>query len=128
MGSDYMRDYMKSRRKARRAKFIDLLGGKCVSCGSTDNLQFDHANAKKKEFDLNAIKDSNEKTILKELKKCVLLCGDCHLDKTKTNKEHINKNKKPARHGTLWMYKKYKCRCRKCRMAISTYMKSKINR
>lgn len=125
MGSDYMRDYMKSRRKARRAKFIDLLGGKCVSCGATENLQFDHSDAKKKEFDLNAIKDSNEGTILKELKKCVLLCGDCHLDKTKTNKEHINKDKKPARHGTLWMYKKYKCRCQKCKKAVSSYMKNK---
>lgn len=126
MSSEYMRDYMKQRRQNRRAKFIDLLGGKCVNCGSIDNLQFDHANAKKKEFDLNQIKDSNEGTILKELKKCVLLCDKCHLNKTKANKEHINKNKKPARHGTPWMYKKYKCRCRKCRMAISNYIKNKL--
>jgi 5-methylcytosine-specific restriction endonuclease McrA len=125
MSSEYMRDYMRARRKARRAKFIELLGGKCSSCGSTEDLQFDHANAKKKEFDLNSIKDGKENTIVKELKKCVLLCSECHLSKTKANKEHVNKNKKPARHGTLWMYKNYKCRCRKCRMAMSVYIKNK---
>jgi 5-methylcytosine-specific restriction endonuclease McrA len=125
MSSEYMAEYMKNRRKARRAKFIELLGGKCVNCGSTENLQFDHANAKKKEFDINQVKDGKEEIILKELKKCVLLCPECHLDKTKANKEHINKDKKPARHGTPWMYKKYKCRCRKCRMAISHYIKNK---
>lgn len=125
MSSEYMRDYMKARRKARRAKFIELLGGKCQSCGSTDDLQFDHAKAKSKEFDLNSIKDGNEGLILKELKKCVLLCPTCHLAKTKNNKEHINKDKKPARHGTIWMYKKYKCRCQKCRKAMSSYIKNK---
>lgn len=123
MSSDYMRNYMKQRRKNRRQKFIDLLGGKCVSCGSTENLQFDHQNAKKKTFDINSIKDGKESIILKELKKCVLLCPSCHLNKTKDNKEHINKDKKPARHGTLWMYKKYKCRCPKCQKAMSLYNK-----
>lgn len=125
MSSDYMRDYMRARRKARRAKFIEMLGGKCSSCGSKEDLQFDHVSPKKKEFDLNSIKDGNEGTIEKELKKCVLLCPSCHLAKTKANKEHVNKDKKPARHGTLWMYKKYKCRCIKCRKAMSLYLKSR---
>ncbi len=121
MGSDDMAKYMKERRRARRAKFIDLLGGRCENCHSTRDLQFDHADAKKKEFDLNSVKDGKEEIILQELKKCVLLCSECHLAKTKANQEHINKDKKPVQHGSLWMYKKHKCRCRKCRLAMRLY-------
>lgn len=122
MTLEYMREYMRNRRKERRKKFIALLGGKCISCGKKENLQFDHVNPKFKKFDLNDIKDSKETKILKELKKCVLLCPECHLKKTKENKEHVNKNKKPARHGTIWMYKRYKCRCTKCKDAMSKYL------
>lgn len=125
--SSYMADYMRQRRKNRRLKFIKLLGNKCVNCGEDDPslLQFDHQNPKKKEFDLNDIKDSNEQLILKELKKCVLLCVECHLEKTKTNKEHVNKDKKPSRHGKLWHYKNYGCRCAKCRQAARVYYLNK---
>jgi 5-methylcytosine-specific restriction endonuclease McrA len=38
----YMRTYIKARRKVRRARLIELLGGQCVRCGSTDELEFDH--------------------------------------------------------------------------------------
>lgn len=117
-----MKNYMRQRRLNRRNKYIEMLGGKCVSCGSTEDLQFDHINPKRKEFDLNKIKDTNEKTIIKELKKCVLLCPQCHLIKTKHNQEHVNKDKAPSTHGKIWHYKKYKCRCDKCRKAMSDYL------
>lgn len=127
MNKDYMRDYMKQRREKRRQKFIDLLGGKCEDCGSKHNLQFDHIDASKKSFDLNDIKDGSEKKITKELKKCQLLCAKCHFKKTIKNKEHVNKTKSPANHGTIWMYKKYKCRCDDCKWAMSKYLK-KLNK
>ena len=38
----YMRTYIMARRKVRRARLIELLGGRCVRCGSTDELEFDH--------------------------------------------------------------------------------------
>jgi len=130
VNSDYMRDYMRKRRQSRREKFIEMLGGKCQHCGSRENLEFDHRNPKRKSFDLNEIKDGPEKVLLKELRKCTLLCRPCHLLKTKENKENLNKDKKPARHGTIWMYKKYKCRCYRCRRAMREYRieKIKINR
>ena len=37
-----MRTYIMARRKVRRARLIELLGGRCVRCGSTDELEFDH--------------------------------------------------------------------------------------
>lgn len=116
-------EYMRNRRKARRRKFVLLLGGFCSNCGSKDidRLQFDHQDPKKKKNDYNDIKDGKESIILKELDKCKLLCPECHLAKTKANKEHINKDKRPSRHGTIWHYKRYRCRCKKCRLAMRLY-------
>lgn len=117
---------MKKRRQKRRQKFIQLLGSKCGNCGSTKDLQFDHRVPKKKEFDLNLIKDGPESLILSELKKCKLLCMPCHMKKTRENKEFVNKDKVPSYHGSVHMYKKYKCRCKKCKMAMRNYYFSKI--
>jgi 5-methylcytosine-specific restriction endonuclease McrA len=112
---------MRNRRQQRRQKYINMMGGKCVQCGSTKDLQFDHKNPKHKNHDLNDIKDGDEDRITKELAKCVLLCPNCHLQKTKDNKEHVNKDKQPSRHGKIWHYKRYGCRCRKCRLAMRLY-------
>ena len=60
----------------------DKLGNKCVKCGTTKNLQFDHIDPKTKCFNVNP-QDSWEKT-LPELYKCQLLCKLCHLEKTAT--------------------------------------------
>lgn len=116
-------DYMRNRRKARRAKWIALLGGECIDCGETDAnlLQFDHKHPKRKEHDLNSIKDGNEEIVLKELSKCVLRCAPCHLKKTKDKNEHINRDKSPSTHGSIWHYKSRKCRCPKCRRAMRLY-------
>jgi hypothetical protein len=50
------------------------------------------------------------------------LCDECHRDKTREKAEH---GQPKARHGTIWYYKKYKCRCDKCREAMSEYNKNK---
>ena len=71
------------------------------------------------------IKDGDEKTILRELKKCVLLCPECHAAKTLEKGEYINKDKEPARHNSIHMYKNRGCRCDKCRMAMRQYLLSK---
>ena len=122
---NYMADYMSNRRKTRRQKYIQMLGGECSNCGDTENLQFDHIKSRNKKYDLNDIKDGNEKVILKELKKCVLLCPSCHLEKSLREKDLVNKNKEPSTHGKIWHYKRYKCRCDKCKSAMSNYIKLK---
>jgi len=115
------REYFNNRRKERRQKFIDLLGGKCVRCGSTENLQFDHTNPKKKLNRIPNLIDAPEDVLAAEVDKCVLLCDKCHREKTREMGEH---GQPKARHGTLWMYKKYNCRCNKCRKAMSKYNKA----
>lgn len=119
---DKMRNYMKERRSNRRAKFIQLLGGKCIQCGSKDNLEFDHVHSGWKRHDYNDIRDSNENLIARELKKVQLLCHNCHRQKSHNNGDFINKDKKPVRHGTIWGYKKLKCRCSRCKKAMREYL------
>lgn len=116
------RDYFNSRRQARRQRFIEMLGGKCESCEATENLQFDHLDPREKSFSISKRIDAPEDVLLAEVGKCRLLCPSCHRNKTKEKGEH---GQPTARHGTIWMYKKYKCRCEKCRAAMSEYNRNK---
>lgn len=38
----------------RRNALIQQLGGKCVICGNTENLQFDHINSSEKSFGISS--------------------------------------------------------------------------
>lgn len=118
------REYFNNRRKNRRQKFIELLGGKCVRCGTADNLQFDHKNPKKKEFRIADRIDAPEDVLLAEVNKCVLMCAPCHKEKTLEKGEH---GQPKSRCGTIWRYKHYKCRCTKCKKAMSLYSKRRKN-
>ena len=108
----------KKKRQARRAAFIKLLGGKCKSCGSTKDLHFDHIDPKTKSIDIANSIDTKHDILLNEINKCQLLCKPCHLEKSKKNWDW---GVEKPRHGTAWMYKKYKCRCDECRAAMSQY-------
>lgn len=94
-----------------------MLGGKCVFCGTSENLHFDHLNPKNKEFTIAKILTFPMEVIEKEVKKCQLLCATCHKKKTLEKQEFG----KLAPCGTMWRYKHYGCRCDKCRKARSDY-------
>lgn len=58
-------------------------GGSCRKCGYKKNLaslSFHHLDARKKDFRLDVRSLSNRKLsiIMKEFKKCILLCHNCH--------------------------------------------------
>ena len=108
----------RTRRKTRRKRLMELLGGKCVRCGTTKNLHFDHIEPKSKNFLISDNLDRNEADLLAEVDKCQLLCPACHRQKTIDNWE-VGMPK--SKHGTLWMYKKYHCRCQECVKAMSEY-------
>lgn len=116
------REYWNNRRRERKQKCLDYLGGKCEVCGSTKNLHFDHKNPKKKEFLITDRLDAPENVLMKEVRKCRLLCDKCHRQKTRDRNEH---GQPKAQHGKIWYYKKYKCRCPKCRKAMRDYLASK---
>ena len=89
----YQGDGRKEKRRQKRLQEMkDKLGNKCVRCGATKDLQFDHIDPKTKCFNVNP-QDSWEKT-LPELYKCQLLCAPCHLHKTMTDDYGIIMEKK----------------------------------
>jgi 5-methylcytosine-specific restriction endonuclease McrA len=119
----YMKEYMRSRYNERREKAICKLGGKCVKCGSTTNLQFDHINPEEKSFTIAKKSSINEQDFWKEVEKCQLLCESCHNLKTIEDM-----GMKPAKgfHGTLSSYRY--CRCDLCKKAKADYMKTYLRK
>jgi len=70
----------KKRVRKRKGWLVSLLGGKCVKCGYSNcisALDFHHENDKE-EMLSRLIKDSSKQKVLKEAKKCILLCANCH--------------------------------------------------
>ena len=70
-------------RTNRRLHLIERLGGKCVECGSTRLLQFDHIDPFKKSFTVASKMTAPIEVLYEEVDKCQLLCAKCHINKTK---------------------------------------------
>src|ERR1044071_3831774 len=69
----------------RRARLIDLKGGRCEICGYKTNqaaLSFHHTNPSTKTFqiDLRRCSNSTWDRLVKEAEKCSLLCLNCHAE------------------------------------------------
>lgn len=79
-----------ARRKKLKEHIVNLLGGKCITCGITNHilLEFHHIDPSSKEFDLSKGLGYNWRSLERlenEAKKCELLCANCHRLKTHTN-------------------------------------------
>lgn len=82
----------KRRWKDKKRKAISLLGGCCCKCGYKKNmaaLQFHHLNPEDKEFNWDKLRLHSWDTITKELKKCILVCANCHCE-THAPDENLN--------------------------------------
>lgn len=64
----------------KKLKLIEKLGKKCEICGEPNPfvLEFHHKDPSKKEFSFNKLRNSRLSYLEKEMKKCSLLCGNCH--------------------------------------------------
>lgn len=101
----------KGRRK--RAILIQELGGKCNSCGATENLHFDHIDPKSVKFRIGEFASKTTlKKLRKEAEKCQLLCLKCHWDKTIKERSHLR-----STHGMTGHYTNHNCRCEQCKRA-----------
>lgn len=116
-------DYMRLRRDNQRSRLLALLGGKCVRCGTTERLQFDHIDPKTMSFRLGKAFGGKWEKLLGESKKCQLLCKDCHWTKTR-----LERGLEEPKHGTVNMYNNLKCRCLPCKKAWSTYATPRTRR
>lgn len=112
---DKHKQYELVRYHKKRQKAIEILGGKCVNCGSTESLEIDHINPDEKEFNISKIWSLSDKRFLKELQKCQLLCHSCHDEKTYGI---MRKNRK---HGTWAMYRRARCKCNICKEFFNNY-------
>tara|TARA_R110000868_G_C10694352_1_gene748641 strand:+ start:259 stop:786 length:528 start_codon:yes stop_codon:yes gene_type:complete len=75
----------------RRRKLLneakEKLGGECVWCGVTENLEFDHIDDSIKEHNVGNAVRNNKDVFWKEVCKCQLLCVECHNKKTTAQKK-----------------------------------------
>lgn len=68
-------------RRNMKLQAIKMLGGKCSICGynkCVDALEFHHKNPKEKEFKLGSGNTMSWEEYKNELKKCILVCSNCH--------------------------------------------------
>lgn len=90
---------------ARRKEKWLTKNGPCVKCDSDEELEVDHIDPEKKVS--HRIWSWSKARRDRELKKCQVLCSECHKEKTV---DQLSKEE----HGTLWQYRKG-CRCDACR-------------
>lgn len=106
----------------RKAKAINLLGDECIRCGSMENLQFDHINNDRRREEryrlISYLFECGWEKLLREVKKCQLLCRVCHSKKTRKDYGFQG-----FEHGTLSMYQNKKCRCEDCFITHADYMR-----
>ena len=115
---EYQRAWTLAKRTKKREKYVSALGGKCAKCGAVGNLDFDHIDAKTKEFPINEIWTRSETIIELEIAKCQLLCHGCHNTKTLTEQSKQEIKGKNV-HGTLSAFEY--CKCNLCHEARKTW-------
>lgn len=69
--------------KKRKRDLVEVMGGKCCICGFNsfiEALEFHHIDPKTKEFGIGATGSMTKALTaqLEEVKKCALLCSNCH--------------------------------------------------
>lgn len=111
---DLQRSYQRGWLTGRKSFFLE--GMKCAKCKSDGTLEFDHRDPKNKWK--HSFWSYKKETILRELKKCQLLCKKCHMKKTDADYKRSG--------HSLAGYKKG-CRCVICknkkRIAMYNYRK-----
>jgi hypothetical protein len=114
-----MAPYMKARRAERRRILRRILGGVCVDCGTSEHLEFDHADPSRKNFTIASHLDGDWDVLVGEVMKCELRCGPHHRERSKQLGHFGIRGKSngvwvEALHGTS---KKYGlgCKCSECR-------------
>lgn len=97
-----------------RAEKLAALGGVCVDCGFTEDLEFDHVDPENKSFSIGDIMTYPSSVVDAELDKCVLRCKSCHITRTAEQQS--------VEHGEGASGKK-NCKCRPCKNRKNEYMR-----
>ena len=105
-------------RSRRRARALDHLGGRCVACGTTDRLEFDHIDPATKVLTISTAiaKHWSWERMLVELAKCQLLCHDHHVEKSRAEA------RSKVTHGKYHAAYHLRCGCAACAEFRATYV------
>lgn len=80
--------YQNKRWKERKRKAIAMFGGRCSKCGYNKNLsalEFHHLSRKEKKMSWTEMRLASWDRTIIELKKCILLCANCHREEENPN-------------------------------------------
>jgi 5-methylcytosine-specific restriction endonuclease McrA len=113
--NEYQRTYQLARYHRRKEAAKRFLGGKCVRCGATEQLEVDHVDPAQKSFNISNLWAVTEDRFYAELRKCQLLCRPHHLEKTAAENS--------VDHGGGASGKK-NCPCVLCKQKKAEYMAS----
>ena len=102
---DEQKSYQREWKARNRAEWLNE-NGPCVLCSSWKELQVDHVDRNEKVD--HRVWSWSKARRARELKKCQVLCTDCHKKKTASEKW------RPIPHGTDAGYSRNKCRCDRC--------------
>ena len=79
---EYLKAAVTKRRRILKARAVKTMGGACMLCGYNKHqgvLEFHHIDPLTKSFSVSGGGFSRSWTsILSELRKCILLCANCH--------------------------------------------------
>jgi hypothetical protein len=67
--------------RERKQKAVKLMGNKCYDCGNSYPdcvYDFHHLDPNEKDLNPSAAIKRTEERMMEELKKCVMLCANCH--------------------------------------------------
>lgn len=109
-----MNEYVLSRYHRLMEQWRKELGGKCIDCGSTSDLEFDHVEPSEKSFTISSGWSMNIDLVREELSKCVLRCSTCHKSRSVQQYAVPHGGGKAGKKG---------CSCESCRAKRKEYMK-----
>lgn len=118
MPAEWHREYQRRRYHERMALARQRLGGKCASCGSGQDLDFDHVVPGTKTRLISEATNWSLARFMAEVDKCQLLCRPCHIQKSVTNGELGPE----VEHGGGKRGKRG-CPCGPCRARSRAYMR-----
>ena len=83
-----------SRYQTKMKNLREAFGDKCVECGATENLHFDHIDPTTKVDSIaNMANSKGYQKCYEEALKCQLLCSNCHKKKSIENRDYTNSAK-----------------------------------
>lgn len=126
--NEYMRVKILERYHQRRKESYEILGGVCVICGETTELEIDHIDPRTKAFGISKLWSVSRERYLEELSKCQLLCKEHHILKSRLNGDFKGGYNKVETydHGTGYMYNNDKCKCDLCKEWRKLYRNKKV--